>query len=144
MQTDGQGRMYAPRPSPAQARGLVSTCARICTDAFGDLSKELDSRVKASVASYCGKEEYVPGDLTREVSSRISNRVAEFTGESTYEFGDISKVSSPPAWCAGVPPGHAPPALGAPGRLGQPAWPRSPRQLPLRVSASSAAPQGLR
>ena len=53
--------------------------------------------MKASVASYCGKDEYAPGDLTREVSSRISNRVAEFTGESTYEFGDISKVSSPPA-----------------------------------------------
>ena len=116
MQADGQGRVYASRPSPAHTRATWSLFAPECTDAFGDLSKELDSRVKASVASYCGKEEYVPGDLTREVSSRISNRVAEFTGESTYEFGDISKVSSPPAWCAGVPPGHAPPALSAPGR----------------------------
>ena len=58
---------------------------------FGDLSKEIDRRVKDSVAKFCGKEEYEMGDLTREISRRVENRVNEFTGKDEYEFGDIAR-----------------------------------------------------
>lgn len=58
---------------------------------FGDLSVEVDKRVKKTVANFCGKDEYTPGDLSREVASRVSTRVAEFTGKEGYQFGDISK-----------------------------------------------------
>lgn len=87
----------------------------------GDLSKELDTRIKSAVAKFCGrctscvlgcltryplhssislapfhsiltgKEEYEFGDLTKEVSRRIQDRVEEFTGRP-YEFGDISRA----------------------------------------------------
>jgi hypothetical protein len=55
----------------------------------GDLSIELDSRIKGAVATFCGKDEYEFGDLTKGIASRVSNRVEEFTGKS-YEFGDIT------------------------------------------------------
>jgi hypothetical protein len=57
----------------------------------GDLSKEIDTRVKSTVAEYCGKDTYEFGDLTREVSSRVKSRVEEFTGKP-YEFGDIART----------------------------------------------------
>lgn len=56
----------------------------------GDLSKEIDKRVKKAVANYCGKDEYEFGDLSREISARVGKRVEEFTGKS-YEFGDVSR-----------------------------------------------------
>ena len=56
----------------------------------GDLSIELDNRVKTAVAQFAGKDEYEPGDLSRAVASRVMNRVEEFTGQP-YEFGDISR-----------------------------------------------------
>jgi hypothetical protein len=55
----------------------------------GDLSIELDTRIKGSVAKYCGKEEYEFGDLSNAVQTRVSSRVEEFTGKP-YEFGDIT------------------------------------------------------
>lgn len=55
----------------------------------GDLSKELDSRIKGAVAKYAGKNEYNAGDLTKAVAEKVSNRVAELT--ANYEFGDISR-----------------------------------------------------
>jgi hypothetical protein len=55
----------------------------------GDLSIELDTRIKGAVATYCGKEEYEFGDLSNAVQSRVSSRVEEFTGKP-YEFGDIT------------------------------------------------------
>mmetsp|Transcript_13760 Transcript_13760/g.17955 ORF Transcript_13760/g.17955 Transcript_13760/m.17955 type:complete len:285 (+) Transcript_13760:148-1002(+) len=55
----------------------------------GDLSGELDNRVKSAVSSYCGKDEYEFGDLSNTVAQRVSDRVEEFTGKP-YEFGDIS------------------------------------------------------
>ena len=58
---------------------------------IGDLSKEIDTRIKTTVAEFCGKEEYEFGDLSREISNRVQNRVEEFTGKSDYEFGDITK-----------------------------------------------------
>lgn len=56
----------------------------------GDLSIEIDSRVKSSVAKFCGKDEYEFGDLSKVVASRVQSRVEEFTGKP-YEFGDISR-----------------------------------------------------
>lgn len=37
----------------------------------GDLSIEIDKRIKKAVAEFCGKEEYEFGDLSREISSRV-------------------------------------------------------------------------
>jgi uncharacterized protein YdeI (BOF family) len=56
----------------------------------GDLSIELDTRIKGAVAKYCDKEEYEFGDLTKAIRSRVSSRVEEFTGKE-YEFGDVSR-----------------------------------------------------
>lgn len=58
----------------------------------GDLSKELDKRVKNAVASYCGKGEgeYQFGDLSKEVDRRVKARVSDFLGKE-YEFGDITR-----------------------------------------------------
>jgi hypothetical protein len=56
----------------------------------GDLSVELDKRVKAKVAEFCGKDKYEFGDLSREVDKRVREKVEEFTSKS-YEFGDISR-----------------------------------------------------
>lgn len=55
----------------------------------GDLSREIDRRVKKSVASYVGKDEYEAGDLTRAISEKVLTRVDELT--ANYEFGDISR-----------------------------------------------------
>lgn len=57
----------------------------------GDLSIELDKRVKSAVANFVGKDEYEFGDLTREIANRVQNRVEEFTGKP-YEFGDVSRA----------------------------------------------------
>ena len=40
----------------------------------GDLSIELDKRVKGAVAQWSGKDEYEFGDLSREVSKRVTVR----------------------------------------------------------------------
>jgi hypothetical protein len=47
----------------------------------GDLSVELDTRVKGAVAEFCGKDEYEAGDLSTEVSRRVKDRV-----EGMYEY----------------------------------------------------------
>jgi hypothetical protein len=39
---------------------------------------------------FCGKETYEAGDLSLEIDARIKTRVNEFTGKGSYEFGDIS------------------------------------------------------
>ena len=57
----------------------------------GDLSIELDKRVKSTVADYCGKEAYEFGDLSKEIDRRVKDRVADYIGKDEYEFGDISK-----------------------------------------------------
>lgn len=57
----------------------------------GDLTKEIDTRVKSTVASYCGKESYEFGDLSKEIDRRVKNRVSDYIGKDEYEFGDISK-----------------------------------------------------
>lgn len=55
----------------------------------GDLSKEIDRRVKKAVANYIGKEEYEAGDLTRAVTEKVNVRVDELF--ANYEFGDITR-----------------------------------------------------
>lgn len=40
----------------------------------GDLSIELDKRIKKAVAGFCGKDEYKFGDLSREISTRVQVR----------------------------------------------------------------------
>ena len=56
----------------------------------GDLSIELDKRIKSAVADFCGKDEYEFGDLSKEVAKRVQSRVEEFTGKP-YEFGDVTR-----------------------------------------------------
>jgi len=57
----------------------------------GDLSIELDRRVKGAVAIYCGNEEYKFGDLSTEIDRRVKSRVSDYIGKDEYEFGDITK-----------------------------------------------------
>lgn len=57
----------------------------------GDLSVELDKRVKGAVADYCGTDEYEFGDLSKEIDKRVKGRVADYIGKDEYEFGDVSK-----------------------------------------------------
>jgi hypothetical protein len=47
----------------------------------GDLSKEIDSRVKNSVADFCGKDEYEVGDLSSEIDKRSRAKVFDFIGK---------------------------------------------------------------
>jgi len=57
----------------------------------GDLSTEVDKRVKSAVADFCGNDEYQFGDLSSEIDKRVKNRVADYIGKDDYEFGDVSK-----------------------------------------------------
>jgi hypothetical protein len=57
----------------------------------GDLSKEIDTRVKSAAAKFCGKDSYEFGDLSATIDERVKNRVSEFTGKGEYEFGDIAR-----------------------------------------------------
>lgn len=82
----------------------------------GDLSKEVDRRVKDKVAKLRNKSEYElfdltlamdeiaknytetltgkpyePDDLSIELDKRIKAKVAEFCSKDTYEFGDLTK-----------------------------------------------------
>ena len=54
----------------------------------GDLSVEIDKRVKGAVAQYVGKDTYEAGDLTKAVSEKVKVRVEDLT--KNYKFGDIS------------------------------------------------------
>ena len=58
----------------------------------GDISKELDARVKDEVAKMRGKEEYELGDLTKVMDDVAKDLVCEYTGKAKgeYEFGDLS------------------------------------------------------
>merc|ERR1712238_10331 len=59
----------------------------------GDLSLEIDKRVKNAVAEYCGNDEYQFGDLSKQIDLRVKDRVAEYLGEDAakdYMFGDIT------------------------------------------------------
>lgn len=55
----------------------------------GDLSVELDRRIKNSVAKFCSKDSYVVGDLSKEIDRRVKERVAAYLKKDTYEIGDV-------------------------------------------------------
>ena len=57
---------------------------------FGDLSVEIDKRVKDSVAEFCGKDTYSPGDLSKELAKRTKSGILKYTGKDSYKFGDIT------------------------------------------------------
>jgi hypothetical protein len=84
---------------------------------IGDLSKEIDARVKQGVANIRGKSEYevgdlvitldemsknmtekltgkpyVVGDLSKELDKRVKNAVAKYVGKDQYEAGDLTKA----------------------------------------------------
>lgn len=56
----------------------------------GDLSVEIDRRIKLAVGEYTGKGTYEAGDLQREVRRRVAVSVEAFTGKE-YAFGDVSR-----------------------------------------------------
>lgn len=59
--------------------------------AVGDITKEVDSRVKAEIAKMRGKEEYELGDFTVAMDEMSKKMVEEMTGKP-YEVGDLSTL----------------------------------------------------
>jgi hypothetical protein len=57
----------------------------------GDITKEIDSRVKNEVAKIRGKDEYELGDLTMSLDSIAKDMTCQLTGKDDYEVGDLSK-----------------------------------------------------
>eukprot|EP00565_Helicotheca_tamesis_P005185 CAMPEP_0185728904 /NCGR_PEP_ID=MMETSP1171-20130828/4313_1 /TAXON_ID=374046 /ORGANISM="Helicotheca tamensis, Strain CCMP826" /LENGTH=288 /DNA_ID=CAMNT_0028397657 /DNA_START=69 /DNA_END=935 /DNA_ORIENTATION=+ len=57
---------------------------------IGDISKELDVRVKDEVAKLRGKDEYELGDFTMALDQLSKDLTCELTGKDDYEFGDLS------------------------------------------------------
>lgn len=51
------------------------------------MTKEIDSRIKSSVAEFCGKDEYQVGDLSSEVDRRARAKVFEFIGTEVRKSG---------------------------------------------------------
>ena len=51
----------------------------------GDISKEIDSRVKDAVSEMRGKDEYEIGDLTQALDSLAKDLTCELTGKEDYE-----------------------------------------------------------
>lgn len=56
----------------------------------GDVSKELDVRVKSEVARFRNKDEYELGDLTLALDELSKKMTCELTGKEEYETGDLS------------------------------------------------------
>lgn len=56
----------------------------------GDVSKELDVRVKDQVAKLRGKDEYELGDFTMALDGVAKDLTMELTGKDEYEAGDLS------------------------------------------------------
>lgn len=57
----------------------------------GDISKEIDSRVKDEIANLRGKGEYELGDLTVALDDIAKDVTCEFTGKDDYEVGDLTR-----------------------------------------------------
>ncbi|EOD12266.1 hypothetical protein EMIHUDRAFT_120154 [Emiliania huxleyi CCMP1516] len=57
---------------------------------IGDLSKEIDARVKAEVARLRDKDEYELGDLSVALDQLTKEQVCKLTGKSEYAAGDLS------------------------------------------------------
>ena len=61
---------------------------------LGDLSSEIDRRIKDRVNKFTGKGDYAFGDVAREVMNRRKQWATEFLGEeaaANYQFGDLTK-----------------------------------------------------
>jgi len=60
--------------------------------AFGDLTKEVDARVKAEVARLRDKDDYELGDFSLLLDQVVKDTVCEYVGKDAgeYEFGDLS------------------------------------------------------
>ena len=61
----------------------------------GDLSREIDRRVKERVKEFTGNPDYKFGDLTKEILNRQKDRLKDFMGEKAmenYQFGDFTKA----------------------------------------------------
>lgn len=57
---------------------------------MGDVSKEIDSRVKDEIAKVRGKDEYELGDFLLAMDQISKSMTEELTGKE-YETGDLSK-----------------------------------------------------
>lgn len=57
----------------------------------GDITKEVDARVKDELAKFRGKEEYELGDFTKAMDEMSKKMVEDFTGKP-YETGDLSSA----------------------------------------------------
>ena len=57
------------------------------TDKIGDLSKEIDARIKDRVAEYRNKEEYELGDLTLALDEMAKEEVKKLTGKEECTLG---------------------------------------------------------
>ena len=58
---------------------------------IGDVTKEIDSRVKNEVALLRGKEEYELGDLVLAMDEISKDVTCQLSGKDEYEFGDLSR-----------------------------------------------------
>mmetsp|Transcript_20698 Transcript_20698/g.29218 ORF Transcript_20698/g.29218 Transcript_20698/m.29218 type:complete len:290 (+) Transcript_20698:117-986(+) len=56
----------------------------------GDITKEIDSRVKDEVAKIRGKEEYELGDLVTAMDELSKDMTCQLTGKEDYEVGDLT------------------------------------------------------
>ena len=63
----------------------------LCYLQVGDISKELDSRIKDEIANLREKEEYELGDLSLALDKMSKDFTMELTGKDSYETGDLSK-----------------------------------------------------
>mmetsp|Transcript_28005 Transcript_28005/g.39446 ORF Transcript_28005/g.39446 Transcript_28005/m.39446 type:complete len:290 (+) Transcript_28005:99-968(+) len=77
----------------------------------GDITKEIDSRVKDEVAKIRGKDEYELGDLIVAMDDLSKDMTCQLTGKEDYEVGDLTKEldervkSSVESFC-GLEPGE--------------------------------------
>ena len=66
---------------------------------FGDLSVEIDKRVKDSVAEFCGTDTYTPGDLSKELAKRTKSGVLNYTGKDSYQVRNFLPILSVTTIC---------------------------------------------
>ena len=53
---------------------------------FGDLTKK-------AVTDFTGKDAYEMGDVSREIDKRVKRQVSEITGKADYQFGDLTAAA---------------------------------------------------
>lgn len=81
---------YAPGDLQAEIRRRVAKQVLEFTGkpyAFGDVSREIESRRRAWVRDYLGSDAYQFGDLSKKAVSQLTGKA-----EGDYQFGDITKT----------------------------------------------------